>query len=255
MIKAKLESILKEIPLEVWDKIVAKEPEYENFKEIRKFYSFGAFEIIMIVSGLNAYQLKGKAQEKYFPILKEFLKANKNKNSFESLKDTFLSFYQKERSYKGKIKRVNKFFDSALAKEIWKQNSIYYFKNNLKNIWEELSIVMKAKKGQKTIAFAMKCLGVGLIMEGCNDFDFSDIPIPLDSRVKHFAKRIGLEAKDDEIKGFFEDILKSLKNISMIHLDSLIWQIGKLSKEEIHQYFKELGQGNIAHKLSDIIDA
>ncbi len=255
MIKTQLKDILKQIPVETWNKIITKEPEYEHFKDLRRLYHFGAFETIMLVSGLNAYQLKGKAQEKYFPILKNVLEANKYKKDFEALRKTFLSFYQKERSYRGKLQRVNKFFDSDFAKALWKQDNATYFKEHFKSIWEELALVIGAKKEQKTIAFAMKCLGIGLIMEGCTDFDFSRIPIPVDSRVKYFVKRLGLELEDDEIKDFFEDILKSLKYINMIHLDSLIWQIGKLSKDEIYQYFKELHQEDIAHKLNNILNA
>ena len=254
MIKTELENILKDIPLEIWDKIVTKEPEYEHFKELRDFYSFGAFETIMLMSGLNAYQLKGKAQEKYFPVLKEYLKKNENKSDFDSLRDTFLSFYQKERAYNAKIKRVNKFFNSELAKIIWKRNRVIFFKENFQRIWLSLAATMDARKEQKTIVFAMKCLGIGLIMEGCSDFDFSDIPIPIDSRVKYFITRLGFNLKDTEIREFFNDVVKSLKHINMIHLDSLIWQIGRLSKEEIYNYFKELGIEDIAHKLNNIMN-
>jgi DNA-(apurinic or apyrimidinic site) lyase len=256
MKRKKLEEILKKIPPQAWDKIVSQEPEYVYFKDLRPFYHFGAFAIIMVVSGLNAYQLKGKAQDKYFPILKNHLLQNENKKDFESLRNTFLSFYEKERSYKGKLKRVNNFFDSNLAKTIWKQKSTSYFKRHFKNIWEELAFTMRSKKEKKTIAFAMKCLGVGLVMEGCKDFDFEGIPIPVDSRVKHFVKKIGLKDIDDsEIIAFFENILTKLPNINMVHLDSLIWQIGKLEDEELDKYFEELGCKMLAKELKSIFHA
>jgi Uncharacterized protein conserved in archaea len=253
MKRKKLEEILKKIPPKAWDKIISKEPEYLYFKDLMPFYHFGAFALIMVMSGLNAYQLKGKAQEKYFPILKDILLLNENKKDYEALRSTFLSFYEKERSYKGKLKRVNNFFDSNLAKTMWKQENTHYFKRYFKDIWEELAFTMKSKKERKTIAFAMKCLGVGLIMKGCKDFDFDGIPIPVDSRIKHFATRIGLENVDDnKIITFFEDILKNIPNINMIHLDSLIWQIAKLDHQELDKYFEELGCKMLSKELKSI---
>jgi len=250
MIKSQFEKVLKSIPKDTWDRIITKEPEYIYFKPLKEHYHFGAFAIIMLVSGLNAYQLKGKAQDKYFPVLKDYLVSNSNKKDFEALREVFLGFYKKERSYKGKLKRVNRFFDSKLAKDIWEEQEAQFFKNHLKDIWQDLFRIMKAKSHSKTIVFAMKCLGVGLIVEGVSDFDFEGIPIPIDSRVRYFVReRLRLELKDQEILSFFEDILKSLKNINMIHLDSLIWQIGKLSDDEIISYFRDLSEESTGKKL------
>jgi DNA-(apurinic or apyrimidinic site) lyase len=41
--------------------------------------------------------------------------------------------------------------------------------------------------------------------------------------------------------------------ISMIHLDSLVWQIGTLSKAEIVNYFSQLGLRNIGERLAEML--
>ncbi len=253
MIKNKLINILKDIDIDTWNKIVKQEPEWIYFEPLNNIYSKGQFSLIMLMSTLNAYQLKGKAQEKYFPILSKIIQ-EKKPTDYESLKNLFSDFYKKERTYQGKIKRVNKVFDSDLAKNLWSLKELNYIKENFKSIWQNIAKTLGSKPNQKTIAFAMKCLGVFLMMNGINDFDFEGIPIPIDSRVKKFVKRLGLDMEDKQIIVFFDDILKSLKHINMIHLDSLIWQIGNLKKEEIVLYFENIGEEDLASRLNFILD-
>jgi len=57
--------IFSQIPLEVWNKIVQEEPEWKNMREILEKYGFGRFAVLMIVTGLNDFQLKGKAEVAY----------------------------------------------------------------------------------------------------------------------------------------------------------------------------------------------
>lgn len=257
MIKNKLIDIFSQIPFEAWNNIIKQEPEWIYLGNLKNQFIQGTFALIMLTAGLNAYRLKHNAQKTYFPNLYDHFKSLNNLN-YENLKKSFLGFYEKELAYKNKLKRINKLYDSDLAKYIYNSN-IEVISKDIKNIWQELACVMDSKPCQKTIAFAMKCLAESFIMYGIYDFEFDDV-IPVDSRIKTFSQTIGLDnLKDQYIIDFFKDFIKSLKQklpfMNMIYLDSLIWQIAKLDKEELINYFKDLNLENLAHDLISIIYA
>lgn len=109
----------------------------------------------------------------------------------------------------------------------------------------------------KTITFAMKCLGIALLMAGESKFSFEKISIPVDYRVREFTKRIGVTFDGDgEVRKFWSHVLAELRksvDVNMIHLDSLIWQIGVLEKHEIVEYFSRLGLKEVGEKLAEVV--
>jgi DNA-(apurinic or apyrimidinic site) lyase len=125
----------------------------------------------------------------------------------------------------------------------------------------KLSITMGQTPQAKTIAFAMKCLAISLLMAGEYGFDFSHIPIPVDSRIRLLMQKLapGELKRNGEVQCFWSEILRELKaeipKLSMIHLDSLCWQIGTLSESELRTYFKRLGLPEVAEKLINMIQA
>ncbi len=257
MIKNDLLNIFSKIPFEAWNNILRQEPEWIYLGNLKDKFQEGTFALIMLTAGLNAYRLKHNAQKTYFPSLYNHFKSL-NSINYENLIKSFLSFYEKELAYKSKLKRINKLYDSDLAKNMY-NNDIRIISKNIEHIWQELAYVMDSKPYQKTIAFAMKCLAEALMMHGLYDFYFDDI-IPVDSRVKAFSQAIGLDiSKDQYIIDFFKDFIKSLKQrlpfMNMIYLDSLIWQIAKLSKDEISLYFENIGIKHLGGKLISIIYA
>lgn len=64
-ISTTISSILSLIPLEKWDKIVEKEPEWQFMHELLPSWDFGRFSVLMVAAGLNDFQLKGKAEVAY----------------------------------------------------------------------------------------------------------------------------------------------------------------------------------------------
>ncbi|AHL23433.1 N-glycosylase/DNA lyase [Thermococcus nautili] len=253
----KVGRILSDIPLQVWDEIVKQEPEAKLADQLPK-YGFGKFATFMVMAGLNDYQLKGPAEKKYWPLLHKILKETPVPQTTNELKTLLRGFYENERFRKAKVKRLEKFLDSNLAQELWVSNPETVSKN-LKEIWTKLAKVMNQKKNAKTIAFAMKTLAITLILSGHHDFDFSGIPIPVDIRVKRLTSKIlKKELTDEEVRHFWNEVLREIKKrqpeVNMIHLDSLVWQIGNLADcKEINEYFKEIQVPHVGQELCNLI--
>lgn len=251
-----LSDILSEIPTEVWNRIVEMEPEWMHMEKFREKYGFGRFAVLMLAAGLNDFQLKGKAEITYWPKLKETLNRYKVPDSPEELENILAVFYRNERLPKLKLKRLNRFLPSELAKKLWRAKPDEVVKDFLR-IWYELADTMKQSKEAKTITFAMKCLGIALLMTGETDFNFGRIPIPVDYRVRTFTERLGIAVKDDDdVRKFWNNVLKELRKdvkINMIHLDSLIWQIGTLGRHELVKYFAEFGLEHVGEKIVEVV--
>jgi DNA-(apurinic or apyrimidinic site) lyase len=251
--------IIEKIPIDTWTKILKMEPEWQYLGSYYHKYTYGLFTVLMAAVGLNSYQLKGKADKVYWPAIKNHLDSNSLINSKQELKETLISFYEKERLPKGKIKRLNKFFSSSLVDELLKSNP-QYVSENFQDIWKKLAFVMKQKENDKTICFAMKCLGISIIYSNHLKIDFSCIPIPVDSRVRIFTKKIKLiqEFSYDNIQYVWNNILHSLQkthpSLNMIHLDSLIWQIGNLNEEELMSYFHSIHLPCMVNEILQLFD-
>lgn len=100
---------------------------------------------------------------------------------------------------------------------------------------------MRQRPNKKTIVFAMKCLGIALLMASEANFDFSPIPIPVDSRVKSWTPSMG----EEEIRDFWaralDEIRKKESRVTMIHLDSFLWQLAGYTGREQEVYLMESG--------------
>jgi len=247
---------LTEIPLEVWNEIVGKEPEWINMREFLERYGFGRFSVLMIAAGLNDFQLKGKAEVSYWPKIRDLLNKNEVPSTPNEMEHILSEFYRRERFANLKLRRLNRFLSSKLALELWNAEPKDVASSFLR-IWSNLANTMRQSKNAKTIAFAMKCLGIVLIMAGESNFRFEKIPIPVDYRVRSFTERLGVNLKtDDEVRWFWNKVLELLRKeipINMIHLDSLIWQIGTLSNEEIIEYFGKFGLESVGKKIVEVL--
>jgi len=255
--KKRLAEILAEIPWDVWEKIVRWEPEWENMESFLPVYGFGPFSVLMVAAGLNDYQLKGKAEKVYWPEIHEHLKNLPPPQNPQKLYNLLEPFYRKERLWKRKLHRLGKFLGSFLAQKLWESIPSEVVKE-FPAIWKILAQLMGQKPQDKTISFAMKCLGLSLMMKGEYSFDFTEIPIPVDSRVARFTGRVGLLSSSGAkaIRQLWSEILTSLRkyypSLTMIHLDSLIWQIASLDDAGVKSYFAELGIPQVGDKLIEL---
>lgn len=255
--KERLAQIFSEIPWGVWEEIVKKEPEWQHMQSFLPSFTFGPFAVLMVASGLNDYQLKGKADVVYWPKIRKVLEMSPLPKSPHELCNLLTPFYQHERFYKTKIKRLKRFLESPLAATLWKGHP-HKVSEEFLDIWHKLARTMSQTPSAKTIVFSMKCLGISLLMAGEYGFNFVPIPIPVDSRVRKFTKKLGFPVTtDDDVRALWSDVLSILRKhdsrVNMLHLDSLIWQIASMSKYEWQGYFRDLGIPHVGDTLCALL--
>lgn len=245
--------ILSKIPLEVWKKILFQEPEAGSIFKLAPLYGWSHFAVLMIALGLNDYQLKGKAEEVYWPKLFKHLEKERVPASLTELYSILKPFYQKERYNQRKVERLYKFLHSQLAETLWNSN-LQEISSKFVTIWCELARTMHQSPYKKTIAFAMKCLAIVLIKANIHNFNFDAIPIPVDLRVQKFTSMLAFPATSNEkIRELWHDVLSIIQKkepeVSMVYLDSLIWQIASLRAEDWSSYFEKLGIKEVGGEL------
>ena len=243
---------LSKVPWSVWEEAVKREPEWVFSRTLSAKYPPQNFSVFMIVAGIDDYQLKERAETYYWPVLIEsLLKRGKIPQTPLELRDFLWDFYKNERLYKNKLKRLDCFLESGFAGRLWEM-PLEEIAEKFYDIWNDISktlcpksISWKRYRNKKTIVFAMKCLAIALLMHGIKDFEFN-IPIPVDSRIKKLTFKLGLIAKDasdKEIQHLWQGVSERLREkypfLTMLHLDSLLWQIAGLEDiEECQKTYK-----------------
>lgn len=250
----KLIEILDEISWDTWEHIVKIEPEWKELKPFLQQYNYGAFAVLMITIGINDYQLKGKADVAYWPEIRRIVEKSPIPKSPKDLYTILHPFYQKERLPTQKLKRLRKIITSSLVKELWISSSSDV-SLNFNEIWQRLAKILNQKPQDKTISFAMKCLGISLLMAHEYKFNFGSIPMPVDLRVVRFTKKTGIADTENPktVRKAWNNVLSSLNvnnpDLTMIHLDSLIWQIASFNDAELLDYFQKIGIKNIGNHI------
>ena len=256
-------AILCGIPFSVWDAVVKNEPEWRLMEPLLGRYGYGHFAVLMLAAGLNDYQLSGRAEKVYWPKIKKLLDNSPTVKSLHDLQTVLNPFYLKERLGSQKSSRLKRFTTSRLASGLW-QSRPRFVAENFQSIWNALAQTMRQNRNRKTICFAMKCLGISLLMAGEQGFAFGAIPIPVDLRVMRFMEKAGLAGvneDEDKVRAFWNNVLLELKRkcpglthkLIMIHLDSLIWQIAGLEKNALRRYFSKLGIARTGETILSII--
>jgi len=206
--KEQLVEILKRIPWKTWEKIVEREPEWYCMEPLFGKFHYGFFAVLMLVTGLNDYQLKGKAEIAYWPKIHTLLKNSKTPSSPKDLHELLKPFYKYERLRNAKLRRLKRFLKSSLVNDLWDISSREVSKK-FRHIWDSLAKTMEQNPRAKTICFAMKCLGLTLLMVKEYQFDFSAIPISVDLRVMRFTKRTSISASKNpqHIREIWSEVL------------------------------------------------
>lgn len=206
------------------------------------------------MAGLNAYQLKGYAEKAYWEKLATWMKTNIPSGPLDLI-DVLDPFFKSERLHTGKRKRLRRFLSSDIASRLWAADAQSIAKE-FNEIWSSLAKTMGQKKTDKTICFAMKCLAVSLIIYGCHEFSFR-LPIPVDSRILKWTYGLDLcsEQSKSAVQRVWGDVLAGLREveprITMIHLDSLLWQTAVLDDEQLKSFFCTCGCEEVALFLSE----
>jgi DNA-(apurinic or apyrimidinic site) lyase len=222
-------------------------------------WEFGHFAAAFTVLGLNDYQTKGKAEVGYWPKVVPLLSCKADPKKPQQLIAVLEPFYSRERFAKNKVKRLQRFLTSDLCQEVWSSDPPR-IAADFGRIWRALGSTMGQEPTTKTIAFAMKCLALALLMIDESGFDFGAIPVPVDSRIRSVSIRLGLTKTDDvRERERWHKVLKLIREsrprVTMVHLDSLLWQIGTLSRQKMQTHLIALGAKSLAPRIAALFSA
>lgn len=187
---------------------------YNNLENKELFLS------LIIINSLICYQLSS-TWEKYWQEFSDFFSKNQDIN-FENLEKKFIFFLKNskwnKRLFETKKNRVKKII--FFIEEFYSKQDFFY--NNFEKLLNFLSKNMNQKPIAKTIVFSVKMFWYGwrIFFDKINLFP-ANILIPIDSRLERIYKKYNNNL-DLEIKDFYISLSKKL-NISMLHLDSLLW--------------------------------
>ena len=264
---------------EIWMKIIENEPEWRIIKRYKIDEDFedqfGKFALIMIATAINDYYLGVESAEDYWNRVIKRIACEKEKliklNNDNFIKRLAYIYAQALTGSKPSCNKYNGRREKPVAdynKKLWRLFKLFMsplpsrivemkkddFRNTktLNQIWKNLAKAMKQNTNAKTITFAMKTIGIALIMRDDEVlFDFA-IPIPVDFRIKNITRRItschGIrELSEVQIQKFWEIVInkmnKKLKNIKIdvIYIDSLLWQLDR-DPGGVQNYFKNLAE-------------
>ena len=239
-----------------------REPEYECLKWL--YEKIGNPNIVLLV-GLNAaivdYQLGKGGAETFWATLKSVLSEHKIEN-LEDLKKIFEKFLQQPinaRLRLQKKKRIEKLLTSNLAVKILREKFDKIVLTPV-SVWTEIARTLQAPMDRKTIAFSMKVLDIVSLITRGKYADFPvRVPIPLNYHTAAMAIASGIieieevnyewrkveKLRDRHYDTFLraweytaEKASKIMeKDLSLLRLDSLIWQLSKIAKK--HNYQKQ----------------
>ena len=226
------------IPWACWERVVHQDASYQTMRPFAEMYGPGPFLTLMVLAGLNDYWPKGKAETGYWPPLRRQLEASRVPSSPNELGKSLEPFYRAERAGKYKVARMYRFLSSELGSELW-HIAPARAASDLASLWYRIAHTMRQQPAKKTIAFAAKCLAMGLVMLGQRDFDFFGVPIPADSRLRQLTPYLD----DDRIRTFWHDVLVAVRQrhpqLTHLHLDTLLWHY--LGSEDRSHYLQTIG--------------
>ena len=246
--------LLTQLPSAAWNAAVTEEPEWKWMRPLQEAWAFGHFAALFVILGLNDYQTKGKADVGYWPKVVPLIPRESDPEDPRQLIQLLEPFYMRERLAQNKVQRLKRFVSSEICKKIWKSDS-FSLAADFERIWRWLGRSMNQEPTKKTIAFAMKCLALALLMVNESRFDFGAVPVPVDSRIRSVSARLGLTASDEATErerwhATLRRIRESNGAITMVQLDSLLWQIGTLSQQEMQCHLATLGVGQLAGRIA-----
>lgn len=257
------------------------EPEYHALKAL---YERGVrpefLGLIAVCTGVIDFQLGRGGADKLWATLAEVADGFDDLNSLrhvEFLMKVFLNEPINARSLRLKVARVRKLFGSGFAE--WFIENFEKLRRRPVLLWRRLAETLGSGMEKKTMVFAMKSFDISHLICFGDYADFPwDIPIPVDFHVRHVTISAGMLERyesDEVFRKVWALVLRNVReklgrNISLLRLDSLVWQIGKLmygcnyvkssSVNEIQRYMvEEVGvdavlAGKFAEELTEFVD-
>ncbi|MEM0489171.1 MAG: N-glycosylase/DNA lyase [Candidatus Bathyarchaeia archaeon] len=235
------------------------EPEYIALKKIFNLNIEPKFlGLIALSAGTIDFQLGFGGAERFWGVLHETAKEAIGLNSIENIKGLMMLFLNNPvnaRCLEVKKERIKKIFSKDFAN--WYIDNYEYLRENPEKLWKKLAQVLRSPMNKKTIVFSMKAFDIANLICYGDYLPFpQNIPIPVDFHVKHVTISSGLlnQYYDDELfRNVWSLVLNNVKynldrNITLLRLDSIVWQIGKLLYK--CGYKRELSQKSVEEYLT-----
>ena len=236
------------------------EPEFHALKTL---YRSGVkpkyLGLIAVCTGVIDFQLGFGGADRLWKTLVEVAGKFEDLNDLrqvELLMTRLLTEPVNRRSLQVKAARIRRIFDSGFAG--WFIEKYETLRRNPVVLWRRLSETLRSRMERKTMVFAMKAFDISHLICFGDYASFPwDIPIPVDFHIKNVTISSGLlrhYESDDSFRKAWAYVLKELKektghNISLLRLDSIVWQLGKImyaskyerkaSMENIKRYMME----------------
>lgn len=251
MIRARVDNIAKALVHLGFDNLLKfdfTEPEYQTFIKIKdKIKDSKNLALIGICAGIIDYQLTLGGADVFWKTLESLILQNlRLTESISSIKELFLQFMEQpinSRLKNQKIYRLMKLFNKKFHE--WFIKNYQEILNDPILLWETLAQTLDNKMYKKTIVFAIKVFDlVHFILYGDYCALPPEIPIPCDLHIKNVALTSGLvESASSEItvRGAWAKVAEITSkqlghNISLLRIDSLVWQLGRMIST--HRYNK-----------------
>jgi len=200
-------------------KIEESDRQYKALKNLYEDVDEKNIYLALIVSNsLICYQLSWKWEDYWEEFSYYFSNKKINKNNLLIELWVFIKQSKNNKRFiDTKIKRLDKL--TIFINDLILNQEKYY--ENMLDLRNDLSKIMKQKKDAKTIVFAVKMFSYWArnIFKKINYFP-EEINVPIDSRLIALFEKYKWEYED--IWKFYLDLSKKL-NIPELHLDALLW--------------------------------
>jgi len=236
------------------------EPEFHALKTLHKSGVKARYlGLIAVCTGVIDFQLGFGGADRLWETLAEVAGKFEDLNDLRQVELLMISLLTEpvnRRSLQVKVARIRRIFDSGFAE--WFIKKYESVRRNPVVLWRRLSETLRSRMERKTMVFAMKAFDISHLICFGDYVSFPwDIPIPVDFHIRNVTVSSGLLKRyenDDSFRKVWIYILKELKkktgrNISLLRLDSVVWQLGKImyaakyerkaSMKEIRRYMIE----------------
>jgi len=239
------------------------EPEFHALKTL---YRSGVkpeyLGLIAVCMGVIDFQLGFGGADRFWKTLVKVAGKFEDLNDLrqvELLMTSLLTEPVNRRSLQVKAARIRRIFDSGFAG--WFIEKYETLRRNPVVLWRRLSETLRSRMERKTMVFAMKAFDISHLICFGDYASFPwDIPIPVDFHIKNVTISSGLlrhYGGDDSFRKAWTYVLKELKektsrNISLLRLDSIVWQLGKIMYAS--KYERKASMENVKRYMIEKID-
>jgi N-glycosylase/DNA lyase len=249
---ADLAAALKRIPPHAWGAVLRQEPEWKEMEPVARVCPPGLFLCAMLLCGLNDYHLRGRADEVYWPAIALALRSPPPPNSPRELESRLGEFYRRQRKAGEKLETLRVFFASALARELC-QAQPAEVAVRLGSLRQRLEEAVGSTAAARMVPLALKCVGIGLLILGVPRLELPPWPLPLDPRVRSWTPRLAADDLREFWRGVLNRVRSSLPEVTLLHLDSLLWQLARVSSAARAGYLASMGVPH--HAAARVVEA